>query len=140
MVCISLGSLLGLFPFNSSVYVSWLCFHSRPKIYLQLPFVMTALKFYSGVFCWFSFILNLIICEVANMTISLFMPMFVTWYFCFPHKDMSNKALVFSKTCGRCACFFFSLLETKGRKLNIWWRNGRGMILFYSKCKFYFHW
>lgn len=32
----------------------------------------------------------------------------------------------------------FSLLEKNGRKLNIWWKNGRGSIFCYSHAKFHF--
>jgi len=72
----------------SSVYVSWLYFHSRSKNYLHLLFVTTVFKFYSGVLSWFSFILNSVLHLSSKHDNLAFHANFVTWYFGFHHNGM----------------------------------------------------
>jgi len=91
----------------SSVYVSCLCFLSRLKNKLRLSFVKTVLNL-----LWY-FMLRFIH-FVANVTILLFIPTFLIWYFCFPHQCMQQDTFVSTKISERCVFFFYSQLKING--------------------------
>ena len=94
LVCIYIGSLLGLFPLAVCTFQGCI-FIQGPKIMYNYFFVATAFKFYSSVLRWFSFILNSIILYVEQtwqfsssrqlcILILLFSSQrYVTWNSCF---------------------------------------------------------
>ena len=107
-------------PNVSSVYVSCLCFLLRPKNNFQLPFVKTVLKVIG-----------------ANMTIVLFSPMFVTWFFCLPM--YITRYLCFHENLRKMCIFLLTAGDKFTIKVKYPLKSWRGTILLYSNCKFSFH-
>jgi len=91
---------------------------------LQLLFVKTAFKFYSGVLHWFSFISNSIMRWSSRHDNFTF------------HANVCNLILLFSSqryvTLNAC---FLENFRDQWKKVNILWGNGRRTILFHSKMK-----
>ena len=96
-------------------------------------------KFYCSVLRWISFILNSLIRWTSKHDNFIFStPTFVTWYFCFPRK-VCNMIPLFSQKHTKEDKLTSFLLGKNEIMLLTYEKYRRGMILFHSRGKFWYH-